>query len=623
MIFNNTKTFNLLGVLAIIIFTLFIANYSFTSSVDLAHHYALVDNLSKYLGVNNSFGNLGEMAYYPNYTHWLAVISGSFFNSNIFGVSFISILSIVVIWLVISIFILYLKPIVSLLTLMIILIFGLFSSYIGAFYGKEIVGNFFYSQIVAESLAFIVLYIAFILFEKRRILLFLLLFFSMVLAFFHLLPAMQILGVSFLIAFFDIYKTKKIDFLSMGFLIIGSILFLLHPSFIAMQSIGGHNGSLNFPFMPSVTGVDYTILAILFLVSFVISLYFILSKKFISFVSIRLLSFFSLSNSLLMVLQAIALSLNYGSEYAVKKYIFTLITMTVIQISILIAFLINILIEKRYKPEIIIPRIFIASIFTILIITMQFSNNPTYLLKDLTSIEKNLQELKRENIPKNLTDKTIYLDQNNILRYMYSISILEHPRDNFGMKLLSSRNIFNDIISSNISYITAQKNNRYVSYSEIFDVQGYSILNKEKFVSLAEIKIPDIFKENGLKISKVAHVFQAGWNDVEPWGGWSAKNKASLYLKYPINKTFSQFTFVANSWYKDRNVSVFINDIDCGSVLVSRGAAKKYTIQCPIKFENNLRIDFYVEDWNISPKKLKISEDVRNLGIGLQNIKLN
>ena len=621
---------NIIGIIFLSIFILHIKDHLFTYSTDLAHHYALIDNLSKYSSVNNSFGNLGEMAYYPNWSHRLASIFGGFYVSNIAGLSFVSIFSLAIIWLIISFFILNLKPFISILTLLFILIVGLFSNYIGAFHGKEIIVNFFYSQLVGEAFAYIVLFTAYFLFERRKLLIFMLLVSSLLLEFFHLLPAIQILGLSFLIVFYDMYKKKKFDYIVLSILFAGLVLFIFHPSFEAMQSIGDNNGHLSFPFMRHPTEINYSIIILLILFSVIISVNFIMSEKYITFTSIRLLSFFSLSNSTLMALQTIALSLGHGSEYAVKKYIFTLITLTVILCCILIAFSANKFFENRYKFEITLPKFFVGSIFSSIIIVMQLSNSQSYSLNHLKEIEKNLQIYEQNYIQDSDRHKAMYLDKSNILQYMFSISVLEHPRDSLGMTLLSS-NIENAIYSDEISYIFIKNNyfndetskNFVANNSAFLNPEGYFVLDKKTFLRAIETKYSDIQTDNGLKISAMPQILKTGWHNIENWGVWSSEHISTIFLRYSANKTFNKFSFTANAWHKDKNVTIQINGIDCGSLTISSNKQQEYTANCIIAPANNLRVDFYIEDWNTSPKKLNLSEDARNLGIGLINFRLH
>lgn len=616
---SKIKILNLLGGAGILVFLLFISKYLFSSSVDLAHHYALIDNLSKYLTVNEQYENLGAMSLYPNFSHWLAVIWGAFFNSNMVGMSCVSMLSLVVIWFVIAIFILNLPPVVSLLSFLFIFIVGLFSNDLRALYGQEIIGNFFYSQLVGESIAFSVLLLAFFLFEKIKILTPILLFSSLLLAYFHLLPALQILGLSFLIILFDVYTKKKIDYSLLLWFAGGAGLFLFHPSFEAMRLISANNGVLSFPFMSSSDDINYITLFSLFVVSFFMSVYFIFSDKFTLYKSMKLLSFFSLSSSILMLLQTIALFLGYGSEYAVKKYIFTLVSLLTIQICVVIAYHINVFFERKYRIEFCLPHIFVASVFSILMITSGLCVKPNFLLSELVRTEKKLQAIISDYIPNKLKHKAIYLDENNVLGYMFSISILEHPMDFFGMKLLDGTARSN-ISNSDVSYIISKIKNDGSDVNSNY--KGYSIITKDFFIKSLKARYMNIFSDDGLNINQVPESLQKGWNGSESWGVWSAENAASLNMISPINGVFNVFSFFATSWYKDRKVSVKINEIDCGEIIVSTGDAKNYTLNCPVNVKNDLHIVFYIDEWDISPKKLNLSDDARNLGVGLKNIKL-
>lgn len=631
MMANSKKWLNITSSIALIIFISLLSSYLFSASVDLAHHYLLVDNLSKYWHVNNAFGNLGEMAIYPNLSHWIAVAVGSIFGSNIVGLTIVTCCSIVALWMVLFLLIFELPRIVSYLSVSIILFFGLFTHFYNVFFGFEVIDNFFYSQIVAQSLAFLSIY-CFYIFEKNNKKLYgiiFLFFAALIIAFAHILPAMQLMVFAFIVILLDFWTKKKINFNYLLLMISSAILLLLHPSFAAMKKISQNDGALGFGFPTDTFTISFiTILTI------IVSLFLIFKKKsLIGTQSLKLIAIFALSSSLLLLLQILAVQFGYGSNYAVKKHMFSVFTLFIIELSILGSYAIYFKFNrfKLYDQQAVAPKYFFAVLSTIFLLSIQIGigHNIKFHISDLKTLESKLISLHTKIVTEKDAHKIIYIDKNPLLSYLFSVSILEYPRNLASLALLSGKNIFSNV-SDNIITSVVVKTDYFNNFhnepnmsTNDFKVYNFSDLRKSmKFVQ--EDIAKNIYSTNGLKISEASFILTKGWNDVESEGAWSKDHISTIEIKDINMSEKFNLSFVANSWLVDRNVTVNVNGMTCGNFQVLKNVDKKYIVSCNKMNlnNNNMVVEFIVSDYNKSPKSLNISEDRRTLGIYLSSIRI-
>jgi hypothetical protein len=127
----------------------------FLSSIDVAHHYVLVDEIIKHGGVRpGPLPNMGPMAVYPPASHWLAAVVGWIGGSGLVGLMLISIASIYVVYFLIA----RLVQGEGVLGLAVFAVLFVALSRTQAQIGWEVVGNFFYPQLVGDVAFFASLY---------------------------------------------------------------------------------------------------------------------------------------------------------------------------------------------------------------------------------------------------------------------------------------------------------------------------------------------------------------------------------------------------------------------------------------------------------------------------------
>ena len=237
------------------IFILLNIDSLWSGSVDLAHHYALAYRISEHWWLTTvSDPTLGEMIIYPRGSHVIAAIFGTFFSSTFIGIQLITLASIAIIWLSILIILDSMPRRIANTTLLVFFLIYMINAFVLHFnlHGHEVIGNFFYSQILAHAFLYLSLIYSMRIERKfgeiwAAIFLTFTMFF---IATIHLLPAIQILGIIGGIAvlkIFSIYK-KSEDFgkiriaIAAIIPIVSTVGLIFHPSFSAMRSIAKNNG---------------------------------------------------------------------------------------------------------------------------------------------------------------------------------------------------------------------------------------------------------------------------------------------------------------------------------------------------------------------------------------------
>jgi hypothetical protein len=131
--------------------------------------------------------------------------------------------------------------------------------------------------------------------------------------------------------------------------------------------------------------------------------------------------------------------------------------------------------------------------------------------------------------------------------------------------------------------------------------------------------------------SNHTHPLGTGWGAPEEWGTWTVGKTATLNL--PINLSGKQSVkmyLTANSFlganHQTQSVDVLFNKNWIGKIqFTSTSNAKTRIFEIPIKLlkksGETINLEFIVEN-PVSPSSLGISDDPRELGMGLISIKL-
>lgn len=301
---------------------------------DLVAHFLLVDEIMRHGGVQPAaVANLGIMAPYPPGSHWLAAIIGWIGGSGLVGMVIVSIVSVFVAYLLLVKIVGAESPrnLVASAVVFVLLIKT------RSLIGWEIDGNFFYPQLVAD-----VILLATLLWLSRHHgpikQAALVIVAGTVAMFVQPLVAVHVLAAGgALIAYEGIsalWKSRRFptrSAVAAALVLIGSgLLFLYHPSFRAMRENAEHNGELVFGYsMPVLVALICAAVGLANL-----RRHFVGRAEYLDAV----LGSAGVMAVVVMLAQFAALHVSgAGSEYAVKKHMFIIVTLAAINLSRMIA----------------------------------------------------------------------------------------------------------------------------------------------------------------------------------------------------------------------------------------------------------------------------------------------
>ena len=306
----------------------------YSLSIDVAHHFLLIDALGKEdPSTLAAIPAMQPMAHYPRGSHWLAAGLGVLIGSPYAAMWLLSLLSVYAGYYALGRLAQLSGGYVALAAFALLL---LILRSTGAMTGHEIIGNFFYAQLVATAIFFGLLILAGSVADRGDWApMAVALFGAAVLMTVHLLPGLDLLGtvgfallIKLVFRFFrgEPVTRKSLDLVGYG--IAAVTLVLLHPSFAQMREISRNDGWLSFP-------LDARILIVGSVVFTVLSAGTILwrsRKEQNPFDLVLVAAMFS--SVAMMTLQLLALAASgEGSPYAVKKHLFIVVPLVLVGIA--------------------------------------------------------------------------------------------------------------------------------------------------------------------------------------------------------------------------------------------------------------------------------------------------
>lgn len=640
---KNLSSFQILLVFSAGIFLVIINMDSMWSySVDLAHHYALAFRISEnwILPVIDD-PTLGEMNFYPRISHTLAAIIGLFFNSTFLGIQLISLMALALLWGAV-IFILNTLPLrvayISSIGLMCLLATN--RGYLGfEVHGAELVGNFFFSQMVAQSVVVFVIATAIYLEIKKHkeyTIIFFLIIITFIATGIHLLPALELLGVFCGIIVINNYillngarhQRLKMHLWYLAAITAAVASVFLNPAFTAMRKISENNGGL------LLTHISNTIeLILLCLLVLVISVLLLIlwnkNKDNSGYVAIKYLGLYGGSMALLCLAQIAVLKFGYGSEYATKKYAFGLFTHLFISFPILMGFFLenissNIFFDDSLKKGLLRSTIVLLTYSGAFLLSIP--QTKTIDTSDVVSLERQLIALRDVALPTSSIKSNVVIglaDMPVTINYMFSIAIMKTPRLIAIPDILVSHQI-NDISNYNAILTSVDSKPYYLSTCKLPVSSGSIALLDADCVGEALINSNlcsgDFdFSSNGF----IDRSIISGFSGSEDHGRWTdsknAKFTCTIKEKMPTKVKIHATPFLYGSHNIQRLVVTIKSSVN-EYILSNTSGWRNIEIALPAsKAGEKMTIDFHMPD-AISPKQLGLSEDNRLLGIGIKSI---
>ncbi len=610
-----------------------------SGSVDLAHHYALTYRIyEQWVLTSSSDLTLGEMNFYPRGSHILAAIIGTFLNSTFLGIQTVALLSFSFLWLF-AILILKKLPDQSSKSSILMFTFILLINFLTFKYelhGNEIIGNFFYAQLVGHMILYGSI-LAAINIEKKYNFLYsagLLAILMTLNLEVHLIPAIEMLGLIIIILLAHIYILKRNKKLKFSILSAGLLLIILsiavvffHPSFTTMREISSNNGAFEINNISYPSGLVLLALATI-TTSLILFNHWLKNFDKADFLPVKYLSIYGFIVAAICIIQYYLTFFGYGSDYAVKKYLYSITSIFLIQLSIILSrYLDTISLIYRniiYKiPEALTSIIAISTLHYILI-----SNQKILDVSDLVTNERaliNLHDTKLFSPDEHKSNVIIGLNGfPNVINYLFSISIAKTPRALAISDILVKNNL-QDL--SNYSYILSHPDNMLYGENGCKNTGGisHSIINaqclNERRVTETYCKDEFDFSVNG----SIPNNMISSFSMPESHGRWTlgtvAKFECLIPAPMPRLVTFHLMPFIYGL-AKSQRIEIIVNgNIILSDILTkSRSNENPIIIQLPSLPESKKYIfEFNVPD-AISPRSVKLSDDSRVIGVSLNKI---
>jgi hypothetical protein len=372
------------------------------------------------------------------------------------------------------------------------------------------------------------------------------------------------------------------------------------------------------------------------LIHFLISCYFLklwlmlgLDENSRQWIALKYMGQYGLAVSGLCLLQVIAFKFGHGSEYAVKKHIFALNTVFLIELIIFLAFITS-KIEFFNKQLFWLDAVDKGSscfLAPLLIVATFFLVTPAKVRLDtstLVKLEHQLLVFRNQDIS-NIPIRFDYVVGINDIppdvAYMMSIGVLKAPRFSSTESIMSGRwnadwERVNTLVTSENSVF-----DRHPICRRAEPLNSFVLLDGKCLGEMRKSS-PNI----GFTIMDGANsCVITGMSDPENFGTWTDGHVASIQCPLPeitsikIHKLkITAFAFLDH--VKLQRVRVGINDeIPIEYRFDSNQPKKIMILDLPWAAEKEIKIDFSLPD-AISPKELDISKDHRKLGIAISNI---
>lgn len=600
----------LLGACILSFLTFWFARYIQTSSFDLVQHLLLVDELSRHAGVQpGAFERIGAMALYPPVAHWMATIIGWVGGSGLVGISIVSIISVYCCYLLIIGLVGAASP------MRVALLVTAFSAlmFTHSLVGWEIVENYFYPQLVADVVYFAALAWVVLNRESWKQTAAMLAagwatMWIQPLVAVHLLAAgCALMTLQLWNRWGDGQSVRLRGIASLLVMVIGAaVIVFTNPAFKVMTQIAGNDGYLVFGYtMPMLVALICGAIG-----AWNVRRYWVGKSEYIDLV----IGGAVLAAVGLVLLQFALLKLHGdGSDYAIKKHMFIVLTLGMMNFVRLIASHLPVT-RQTLNPGWIAPILAgLGSVFA-----LQGYTTPVAPIVDAIAYGDHAARYQLANFKSGDTvsnDGELPLMGN----VMVSLTSFQHPFDARAVSWLRGTSIkegAQNIMMRRTAYIDEICNAK-LSENEIYVVVNPTCLNK--YLPGQQLS----FTPGGSGWQYTGN----GWGGAEGWGAWTFGDlEGSMLLNVPAGSyelVIDGMAFVTSE-HPTQTIVVEANGVEIATWafdLAAPSGTRSANIPKHLVEDGSLRIGLKAPG-AVSPKQLGTSEDSRVLGLGVSMLQL-
>ncbi|UEM18891.1 hypothetical protein JL100_017525 [Skermanella mucosa] len=617
----------------------------YSLSVDVAHHYALVATIMRDWRVGPEFlPNLDEMNFYPNLSHWLAAVIGGLLDGGLAGMSILTIVALTVIWGVAGLFLKELGLIPALIAggILVHLVsrFGF-----GSVHGDEIIGNFFFAQVVGEAGFYVGAWTLFSLHRRgsgRWGDAFVPLFVYFV-AWVHLLPALKLVAFFGLLTAIEMIQAirarGKLPWTALASTAIAAVVVLKHPSFAAMRKIAANDGALSFLYPSQLQYLAGIALLLMFISLVLVAAGWRAEGAFKASrtrFTLGMIGCMGAATAGLMLMQAGALAVTgSGSLYAVKKHMFGVHSMLLFEIAVLmmlpVSFAISELVLTGKAVAASVTERFARGLVPALLpVAVLMSIMPPQVseIAKVVPYQRFAAHYLAYHSGDAGSEKTLFIHGGvpPALNYLISIGDLRHPRGDTVLKLLVGRPVGEAADASRV--ITNPGNALYDRPNcRVADLSNSNTVVVDQHCVRTTSNAP---VEAGRRFEFTtagdgALLLLDGWFASEAWGTWSNGSTAEIAIPPLDSRQPFAIEIQASGFQPTGSEAVAVTVRLAGErvgemQLGSQDIRMKIDIPASVAAAGEpIRIGFDIANPR-SPQQVGLSSDGRLIGIGLKSI---
>ena len=599
-----------------------------TTSTDLAQHYSLVARLSEHWSLPPGYDRtLGEMSYYPRGSHALAAVLSTVLHSDLLSMQVLSLLSVFAIWACVIMLLLQLPGIARWWSAAVLLLLLLLNcNWQGfEFHGEELIGNYFFAQLVAQAGALAM--VLFTLYGERsgrpawqRNLVLLLACWLIELV--HLLPVMQLLGFYALMQLFDALASRsRAGWLqSVFWLLAGVMLVLKHPTYAAMKSLSSNDGVITFSLLNNMTLViGYCCLVALLSALMLWRWYRHDADKRALWLVWKMVGAFGLSVAGFCLLQALLFHFGQGSAYAVKKHLYGVNTAALLEVALWLGWYCTRFSRVQLQP---VPHV-VAALMMMLAVGMVLPQKRQEDVSDLVALEREMLAIRPmiNTVPGKYTYVLQMSNQPAFINYMFSIGIFRAPRFRAGYELWQDQPLAKSSLLANIITGANSSLDRFPECRRSLTSHGLAMVDAACFKK--QSGLVDSWFSMMDDVQDLPCILE-GFSQPETVGRWSASPVAKMTCTPPhLNgKPYDRLVLegVAFPGVPRQRLQVMQNGRMSNEFVFDQSASwSMLAIDLQPAADGKVVLEFRFPDAR-SPKSLGLGDDPRVLGLLLETL---
>lgn len=647
MLKNPREFFLRAGLVAVVLVFLVFSKKDdlWSMSIDLASHYGLTSHIAQ-VGFWKPASDvvLPGMSAYPKVAHALAAYVGVALGSTVRGLQVVALFAVAILWTCFAFIALSPGGSVAIRVYALLVTSFVFNKFFlqNELHGHELIGGFFFSQLVAQAMAALALLICMKQDsgksnESVRYLTFVL--FLGLLAAIHPVPALELFGVFSGILVLDLLveKRERKSFRALakavGYWMLGLGAIILQPGFWAMVRISANNGSMPLRYFQSAHSIGLLGVVIVAISAIFIASWYVgraKSPQSDGYKGLKYVGLYGASIAGLCLVQLIALIYGFGSEYAVKKYAYAMFAVLLIQMAMLPAVIVAFRMESNYSDARFNGKFEYYFLPVSLIVVAYMCTLPAekiFSVKEVSKIEKKVKKIQASN--GNSTDGySLVMGMDgapSMVNYMMSVGFFAAP-DHIVREETLVKNDVTDF--SKVKFLITTPNflndKPYAFSACRQELSGNMTLVNGKCVR--ERLVPAVCQGAiALSAKQLPFGFAKGFGSAEPDGRWTEGNHASIACVMPsmigkVPKKISIQTVAFLHGKTTQTLRLRVNNDSWFEYSYDVHNQRK-NLLIPVRSAPGepLTVQFELPS-AISPSELGISSDARKLGVKIDSI---